>query len=62
MSSIVGEEMKFDKEKWVHILNPLMNLWNQLLRQVKESGSTQLNSKQLASDDPVDSFVYLEVQ
>lgn len=60
MSSIVGEEMKFDKEKWVHILNPLMNLWNQLLRQVKES--TPLNSKQLASDDPVDSFVYLEVQ
>lgn len=55
------EDVKFDKEKWSQVLGPLISMWKQLYKQLKESGGLpQIKPQQLNTTEPIDAFVYLE--
>lgn len=54
------ENIKFDREKWAELLNPLIKLWKTLLKQVTEKGIPQIKDKHLNSDKPIESFIFAE--
>ena len=55
-----ADDLKFDREKWSIMLGPLIKLWKSLHKQITEKGLPQIRDKQLASEDPVESFIYSE--
>lgn len=56
MGSVVGLDLKFEKEKWVQMLNPLITMWGQL----GKISRIQVSAK--ISEDPVEQFLQLEIQ
>ena len=55
-----ADDLRFDREKWSTMLGPIIKLWKGLYSQVTDKGVPQIREKQLASDDPLESFVYAE--
>lgn len=56
--------MRFDKAKWAVVLGPVCKLWENLYqtRAKQAFGQTQITQEQLSSKDPVEAFVYMEIQ
>lgn len=61
LQSISAQELRFDKQKWQELLNPICQLWSSTYRK-EEFNQVRITKKDLDNDDPVNSFVYMEVQ
>lgn len=60
LQSISAQELRFDKQKWQELLNPICQLWSSIYRK-EEFAQIRIGKKDLDSDDPVIAFVYMEV-
>lgn len=60
LQSISAQELRFDKQKWQELLNPICQLWSSTYRK-EEFNQVRITKKDLDNDDPVNSFVYMEV-
>lgn len=55
-----SDDMKFDREKWSFSLQPLINMWKTLHKQLRDGGVPAIKPQQLNTDDPIASFVFAE--
>lgn len=55
-----AEQLRFDKEKWSQLLNPVCQLWQTIYKH-QDFASIKISQGQLGSADPIESFVYMEM-
>jgi len=61
LAAVSAEELRFDKEKWSQLLGPVCQLWATAYRP-EEFSSIKIHPAKLGSEDPLESFVYMEMQ
>lgn len=61
LQAVSAEELRFDKEKWTEQLSPIISLWQNVFR-VDVFKSVRIGREELKASDPVDQFVYMEMQ
>jgi len=61
LQAVSAEELRFDKEKWTEQLSPVIQLWKTVFR-VDVFKSVRIGREELKTSDPVDQFVYMEMQ
>lgn len=61
LAAVSAEQLRFDKEKWSQLLAPVCQLWQNLYKH-QEFATIKISQAQLASHDPIESFVFMEMQ
>ena len=61
MQSVSAQELRFDKQKWNELLNPICTLWANIYK-AENFSQIRITKKDLETQDPVDQFVFMEVQ
>lgn len=49
------------REDWIKIATPILTAWDQVYKQVKDAKIPSIKQSQLLAENPVESFIYLEV-
>lgn len=60
LAAVSAEQLRFDKEKWNKMLGPICQLWQTIYKH-QDFASIRISPNQLGSTDPIESFVYMEV-
>lgn len=55
----VASDLK--KEEWFLMLSPIIKAWQQIYKQIKDSKIPHIKQSQLLAENPVESFIYLEI-
>jgi dynein heavy chain 2, cytosolic len=58
---VSAQELRFDKQKWQELLNPICSLWQNIYKK-EDYSQVRISKKDQESQDPVDQFVFMEVQ
>ena len=59
LTAVSSEELRFDREKWTKLLGPILKMWGSIYKK-DNFRNMKIKPGQLNSDDPVDSFIYME--
>ena len=49
-----------DKQEEFKLVSPIISLWNQTYKQIKDSKFPAIKHAELMSENPIESFIYLE--
>jgi len=60
LAAVSASQLRFDKEKWTKMLSPVCQLWQTIYKH-QDFASIKINQSQLGSTEPIDSFVYMEM-
>ena len=59
LQSISAEDLKFNRDKWMSQLGPLLKLWKTLVK-VDEFRRYRIKAQQMSSADPIEGVIYME--
>jgi len=59
LQSISAEDLKFNREKWMAQLGPLLKLWKTLVK-IDEFRKYKITATQMSSANPIEGFIYME--
>lgn len=58
--TISSGEGSLKSEDWIKLISPILQTWSQTHKQIKDSKFPPIKNAQIMSENPIESFIYLE--